>query len=135
MAAESARQKVRQQRAHAEEKAAYDNICFGLREYADADIDGHRITIRCVLAHKLVRFYVDETLFLIFSLKWHYSSCSCENVCEHETSSRLGMEVVMKKKKGDYVCYFPADINDMLNEERVAHAIAEVMRHYEYRDF
>jgi hypothetical protein len=135
--AESKRSKEVTNSRKQEEIALYNKFSKALRPYNKQKLDGHFVTVKNAPEDRKVEVFVDGKKYLTFACEWHYSSCSCEAPCDHETYWWVTLDVTEHRKKDgsdDYGAYFGCYGEDLNNEEKFAEAMAELMDGYKYTD-
>lgn len=109
-----------------EETTLLDRIFRALTPYHNSNLDGHQITI-LPRVDKKIDVAFDGYTWLTFSIERHYSRCSCENVCDCETSTWITMAVTQHRRKNDYRCYFGCYESDLNNEDSFAVAMSKML--------
>lgn len=132
MSESTRRAKAESDRNDAEEDRLYNKLDTALRPYNHSVLDGHEVELTKDRVKRQIKLSVDGKLWLTFATKREYHSCSCENVCEHETSSSLSFYVIQHLKQGDLACYFPCYEADLAKPQNFAVAMAKMMDDYNW---
>lgn len=67
-----------------------------LKAFHNKKVDGHKIQMG--FKKDGVNMLIDNKLVAVFSIEQHWSHCSCEGPCDHETSYWHSVSVIEKKK-------------------------------------
>lgn len=116
-----------------QEHAMYLAVVKGLKPYNEVELEGKEVEVAVEPSKNIVKVMVNGRHWLSFEPERHWSHCSCENVCDCESTSWITLSTIQHRKDGTkYHCWFGCDEQNMNDETALAAAMMKMMTDYDW---